>query len=123
MAVDTCRGEKHQSHKPKMLEDGKKVVLIGGIIVHFGLGGRYPITFGWRPLVFCSLSNILKCRSKLLRFQRAAEQKCVWVRKSQVLLSSRVSLVNGYSKFCGKGLLYSSICLIGSVAERSKALV
>ena len=47
MAVDTCRGGKLQSHKPKMLEDGKKVALIGGVVVHFGLGGGYIVTFSF----------------------------------------------------------------------------
>ena len=48
-----------------MLEDGKKVALIGGVIVHFGLGGGNIVTFGWQPLVFCSLPNILKYHSKV----------------------------------------------------------
>ena len=43
MAVDTCRGEKPQSHQPKMLEDGKKAALIGGATVHFVIGdGCFP---------------------------------------------------------------------------------
>ena len=103
MAVDTCRGEKPQSHQPKMLEDGKKAALIGGVIVHFSigpwcspalrLGGGYPVTF------VCGQGKVRFCYPSL------------------------VSLVNSCSDFCDKSLLYSSMCLMGSVAERSKALV
>ena len=38
MAVDTCKGEKDQSHEPKLLEDGKKAALIGGVIAQFAIG-------------------------------------------------------------------------------------
>ena len=38
MAVDTCKGEKDQSHEAKLLEDGKKAALIGGVIAHFAIG-------------------------------------------------------------------------------------
>ena len=59
MAVDTCRGKTTQSDKPKMLEDEKKVALIGGVIVQFAIGalrlyareGGYSVNFG--RLLFC----------------------------------------------------------------------
>ena len=89
MAVDTCKGEKDQSHEPKMLEDGKKAALIGGVIAQFaigpwcspalGLGGVVPCHFltaatfvvgqcGLRPL-----PNILEFHHSEI----AANQNCV----------------------------------------------
>ena len=94
MAVDTSRGEKLQSHKPKMLEDGKKVALIGGVIVHFGLGGGNIVTFGWQPLVFCSLPNILKYHSKVFSISNSAisdsrrAKACVGKEKSSFVVQS-----------------------------------
>ena len=139
MAVDTCRGEKPQSHQPKMLEDGKKVALIGGVIVHFAigpwcfpairLGGGYPVTFGRWPLLFFALcptilNTIEKYSASVASAVSDSRRAKVCVQgKVRFCYPSRVSLVDSCSEFCDKSLLYSSICLMGSVAERSKALV
>ena len=53
MAVDTCKGEKDQSHEPKMLEDGKKAALIGGVIAQFAIGPWCSPALGLVGVVPC----------------------------------------------------------------------
>ena len=121
MAVDTCRGEKPQPHQPKMLEDGQKVALMGGVIVHFAIG---PSLLEGGRFCFCpTFLNIKYFASVPFAVSDSRRAKVCGQGKVGFRYPSHVSLVNSYSKCSGKSLLYSSTCLMGSVAERSKALV
>ena len=89
MAVDTCKGEKDQSHEPKMLEDGKKAALIGGVIAQFAIGpwcspalclGGVVSCHFWTAATFVvgqcrlrPLPYLLECRHSEI----AADQNCV----------------------------------------------
>ena len=89
MAVDTCKGEKDQSHEPNMLEDGKKAALIGGVIAQFAIGpwcspalclGGVVSCHFWTAATFVVGQCRLRPLPNILEFHHseiAANQNCV----------------------------------------------